>query len=96
VGQAKVVVPMQAIVGRQDAASGYAVYGVEGEGGNAVVRLRPVQLGQVYGDRIQVIQGLRPGERVVVSGPALLHDRQAVRVEPGTSTSTSTSTSVGE
>jgi len=94
VGQPKVVVPMQAIIGRQDAPSGYAVYVVEGEGGNAAVRLRPVELGQVYGDRIQVTQGLQPGERVVVSGPALLHDRQAVRVEPGTSTSTSTS--VGE
>jgi RND family efflux transporter MFP subunit len=83
VGQTKRVVPMQAIVGRTDASSGYAVYVVEGKGRNAVVRLRPVELGQVYGDRIQVARGLQPGELVVVSGPALLHDHQAVRVEPG-------------
>src|SRR5439155_1445366 len=41
VGQAKTVVPMQAIIGRTDTTSGYAVYVVESEGGKAAVRLRP-------------------------------------------------------
>jgi multidrug efflux system membrane fusion protein len=82
VGQ-KVVVPMQAVIGRPDAQGGYGVYVVEGEDENAAVRLRPVELGQVYGDRIQITRGVRTDERVVVSGPALLHDGQRVRVEPG-------------
>jgi multidrug efflux system membrane fusion protein len=83
VTEQKVVLPMQAIIGRPDSAGGYGVYVVEGEGETSTVRVRPVELGQVYGDRIQITRGVRQDERVVVSGPALLHDGQAVRIEPG-------------
>lgn len=86
VTEERTVVPMQAIIGRADSQGGYGVYVVEGDGDSATARLRPVELGQVYGDRIQITRGgVRSNERVVVSGPGLLHDGQRVRVEPGAS-----------
>jgi multidrug efflux system membrane fusion protein len=46
------------------------------------VRNRTVTLGDTFGNRIQILTGLREGERVVVTGPALLADGDAVRVIP--------------
>jgi multidrug efflux system membrane fusion protein len=82
-GEVDMVVPMQAIIGRPGGQAGYAVFVAEGSGPTAAARLRPVELGTVYGDQIEVTRGVRPGEQVVVSGPALLHDGQTVRIEPG-------------
>jgi multidrug efflux system membrane fusion protein len=42
--------------------------------------LRRVELGEVIGNGIAVLNGLKPGERVVVSGATLLVDGEAVRV----------------
>ena len=45
-------------------------------------RLRPVTLGRTYGNRIEVTTGVRQGEQVVVSGPSMLNDGDAIRVIP--------------
>ena len=39
-----------------------------------VARLRPVQLGTIQGNSYQVLDGLQPGETVVVSGILNLQD----------------------
>jgi len=73
-------VPLTAVV-KPDAGSGqYAVLIVERQGKVDVVRLRRVELGEVIGNGIAVLNGLKPGERVVVSGATLLVDGEAVRV----------------
>ena len=75
-------VPLSAIVRPAGDPDGYAVFVVDGSGGEQTVRSRPVTLGEVSGNAIAVTAGLRAGEHVVVSGPSLLRDGEAVRVLP--------------
>jgi membrane fusion protein, multidrug efflux system len=53
------------------------VWAVAEEG---VARRRPVQVGLQARDRVEIVSGLEPGERVVVEGGALLSDGARVRV----------------
>ena len=61
---------------------------VSGEGAAARVRVvsrgvietRTVVVGARQGDTVGIVSGLKPGERVVVKGPADLHDGQKVAV----------------
>jgi HlyD family secretion protein len=48
--------------------------------GTGVVEKRAVRTGDADGDRLEVLAGLRPGERVVVSPPPALADGAMVRV----------------
>ena len=54
---------------------------VVAEGGNA--RRVPVQTGRLLGERIEIVTGLSPGDRVVTEGAAWLNDNDAVRVIGG-------------
>jgi hypothetical protein len=54
---------------------------VVGEDGR--VSLRTVQLGMQGSDRIEVLDGLQPGERVVVAGASLLAEGALARVVEG-------------
>ncbi len=75
-------VPLTAVVRPESGSSGYAVFVVEEPGGKPVARRRPVVLGDVMGNRIEVAEGLRVGERVVVSGATLALDGRPVRIIP--------------
>jgi RND family efflux transporter MFP subunit len=46
---------------------------------NAVAHRRPVALGAVDGDRVEVLRGLALGERVIVEGASAVDDGMAVR-----------------
>ncbi len=70
-----ITVPEQALV---MGASGEAVYVLDSAVNPMRVHLRPVQLGGRAGGRVEVLQGLRPGERVVAGGTAPLSDGAAV------------------
>ena len=72
-------VPLSAVV-RGPGSKGYAVYVVEGGEGNAVARLRAVELGDIAGNGVAVLGGLKGGDPVVTSGAALLADGVAVQV----------------
>jgi len=65
----------------------YFVFVVEPapQGGGSVARQRPVQLGEVVGNDYVVLSGLKPGERVVVSGVQKLGDGAPVAPTPATS-----------
>ena len=45
------------------------------------VSMRPVELGQAFGTRFEVVEGLRPGEAVVVRGNERLRAGQQIRVQ---------------
>jgi multidrug efflux system membrane fusion protein len=78
--QPALVAPLSAIVrGKGD---GYAIYVVEDQAGEAVARLRSVTLGPMIGNQIAVTAGLRPGERVVVSGATIVTDGERVSIMP--------------
>jgi multidrug efflux pump subunit AcrA (membrane-fusion protein) len=77
---APIAVPLSAIVRSPTRADGYAVYVVVGDGAAARARVRDVTLGEMIGSRVEVTGGLRPGERVVVSGAAIATDGMAVAI----------------
>ena len=61
----------------------YFVYVVEkGDGGTAVARQRPVELGTVIGNDYLVVKGLKPGEQLVVAGVQKIGDGMPVTVTP--------------
>jgi HlyD family secretion protein len=64
---------------------------VERDGKNSVfvlegshVRLRDVQLGHDLGDRVEVVEGIGPNDRVVIAGPDGLASGQRVKVKEQT------------
>lgn len=70
------VVPIAAIVEANGSdATVYLLDAAEG-----VVRRRQIVVGEIVGERVVVVAGLEPGERVVTDGAAWLTDGRAVRV----------------
>ncbi len=78
--QPVLVVPLGAVVHANKEGAAFGVIVVDETGGVAHARVRTVALGETFGNRIQILRGLRDGERVVTSGAALLTDGEAVRV----------------
>ncbi|KQQ44644.1 hypothetical protein ASF61_21165 [Duganella sp. Leaf126] len=76
-------VPLTAVALGAKAGAGHVF--VFHRNGNVLER-RPVVLGRQYGERIEIRQGLRPGEEVAGAGTAFLTDHQ--RVAPYQSAST--------
>jgi len=74
-------VPLTAIV-KSAGDAGYGAFTVERRGESEIARLRPVELGDVAGNAIEVVKGLTAGERVIVTGATLLVDGEEIRVIP--------------
>jgi RND family efflux transporter MFP subunit len=74
-------IPLSAII-ESPKGSGYAVFVVAENGATAVAQSREVKLGAIRGNQVTIQEGLRPGERVIVSGASLLTEDQAVRIVP--------------
>ena len=51
--------------------------------GDTVAELRQLQLGIEQGDKIEVVGGLRPGEKIIVTGQTSLQDGAKIRVATG-------------
>ena len=47
---------------------------------DSVAHLRPVDVGVRYGDKVQILNGVRPGEEVVVSGGLGVDDKAKVKI----------------
>ena len=52
----------------------YFAFVAEDEKGTLVARQRPVQVGEIVGNDYVVLSGIRPGDRVIVSGTQFLRD----------------------
>ncbi|MFN7927482.1 MAG: efflux RND transporter periplasmic adaptor subunit [Blastocatellia bacterium] len=76
------VVPVSAIVRAKDKSASYAVFVVEEHNGKATARTRTIKPGAALGNTIVVLDGVKPGERVITTGTTLVLDRQAVQVIP--------------
>src|SRR5205085_1720603 len=75
------VVPLAGVVA-EPGAQGYAVFVPEPHGGRTVARLRRVELGPALSEnRVAVTGGIRPGEDVIISGAAMPHDGEEIRVQ---------------
>jgi RND family efflux transporter MFP subunit len=74
-------VPLSAIVANPAASGHYAVFMATEQDGKWTAHLRDVTLGETHGSDV-AIEGLKPGEKVVVSGTADLKDGDLIQVLP--------------
>ncbi len=72
-GQNSLLIPRKAVVGSVLSAK---VYVVE----NGTAHGRNVRLGEMYGDKIEILEGLEDGEKVVVSGLMNISEGSAVSI----------------
>jgi len=79
---AQPVVPLNAVIQSKSNASSYAVIAVAQEGGREVARLRDVKLGESFGNAVAVAEGLKQGDRVIVTGGTMVNDGDEVKVIP--------------
>lgn len=73
-----IAVPLSAVIRPPGEREGYAVFVVEGADGAETGRLRRVQLGELMGNDVAVVNGLTRGERIIVQGAALIADGERV------------------
>jgi RND family efflux transporter MFP subunit len=73
-------VPLSAIIRDPQNPEAFAVLLAEGNGDPTTVRAQTVELGDAYGNMIQVRGGVKEGERVVTSGATLVKSGEQVRV----------------
>jgi membrane fusion protein (multidrug efflux system) len=74
------VVPQEAVVRTED---GYVVFVVESQGGISMARNRKVELGAAQGNRVMILTGLVPGDRLIVVGQQAVADQDHVKVVAG-------------
>ncbi len=74
-------VPLSAVVADPGSAGHYAVFVASEQGGKWVAHLREVALGETHESDVAV-EGINPGEKVVVVGAAGLKDGDSVQVLP--------------
>lgn len=78
--KAALSVPLTAVVRSSQNPDGYAVFVVEEQGGKYTARERPVQLGEAFGQKITVVDGIKSGDSVVTSGSTRIANGEEVRV----------------
>ena len=76
------VVPLNAVIKSKSNANGYAVIVVTEEGGRQLARLRDVKLGESFGNAVAVAEGLKQGDRVIITGGTMVNDGDQVKVIP--------------
>jgi multidrug efflux system membrane fusion protein len=80
--QQPLTVPLSAVIQSAGDSDKYAVMVVEQQGEAEIARVRQVELGDVMGNGVAVTEGIKSGERVVVTGASLLADGDPVRIIP--------------
>ncbi len=80
--QQPLLVPLGAVVKAPGETPAYALLVVEKQGDAEVARLHRVQLGEVMGNGVVVLNGAARGDRVIVTGANQLIDGERVRVIP--------------
>ncbi len=76
------VIPLSAVIRSLNKPDGYAVFLFEQQAGKAVARMRDVELGEAYGNMIEVRAGLSLAQQVITTGASLVKDGDAVQVVP--------------
>jgi RND family efflux transporter MFP subunit len=80
--QSVLAVPLSAVIRDPGSANGFAVMIAEGGGDTETARLRPVQVGDIYGNMIAAKGGLNEGESVITTGASLVRNGEKVRIIP--------------
>jgi RND family efflux transporter MFP subunit len=74
--------PLTAFVDVPGKSDAFGVMVVEGEGAMGQAHLRPVELGNVAGNRVAVVRGLSAGDRVIITGASIVADGERVEIAP--------------
>jgi multidrug efflux system membrane fusion protein len=74
--------PLSAVVRSPGDTEHYTVLIVERQGASEVARAHRVELGEVMGNGVAVVNGVARGDRVITAGATLLSDGDPVRVIP--------------
>jgi len=74
------LVPLGSIVRSGNAQDGYAVFTINESKGKTITERRDVTLGNIYGNRIAVLEGLSEGEKVITMGAQNVRNAQEVSV----------------
>ena len=78
----RLVVPLAAVVAAPDNPKGFAVFRLIERNGKSYASAQSVEIGETYGDSIEVTRGLSPGQKIITLGGALVHNAQQVSVIP--------------
>jgi RND family efflux transporter MFP subunit len=78
----RATLPLNSIVRPPGRLESYGVFVVQQSSGKTIARLRDVQLGEIIGNEVAVLSGVKSGELVVLRGATMLSDRSEVRVIP--------------
>jgi RND family efflux transporter MFP subunit len=78
----RLVVPLTAVVRAPGDPNGFAVFRLTERGGKSCASAQIIELGETYGDSIEVTRGLSAGQKIISLGGAQLHDGQQVSVIP--------------
>jgi len=77
-----ILLPLTAFVQAPGGQNRFGVMVVEGSSADARAKLRPVELGEVVGNRVAVARGLTAGERVITVGASMITDGERVEIVP--------------
>jgi RND family efflux transporter MFP subunit len=78
----RLVVPLGAVVHSPTHGEGFAVFRIRNRDGKMYAEAQDIQIGNTYGNSIEVISGVTAGERIVALGGSLLRNGQEVRLLP--------------
>jgi RND family efflux transporter MFP subunit len=80
--QSVLAIPLSAVVRNPGSANGFAALIAEGGGDTSTARLRPIELGEIYGNMIAAKSGLNAGESVITTGAGIVKNGDKVRIIP--------------
>src|SRR5215472_11386951 len=78
----RLVVPLSAVIRSPGDPRGFAVMLLKEREGKQFAASQVIEIGQIFGNQIEVKQGLRAGQKLIAIGGSLVHDGQEVRVLP--------------
>ncbi len=76
----RLVIPLSAVVRAPGNQESFAVYRIAARGDKSYAVAQTVQIGDTYGNAIEVTSGLAKGDRIVALGGELLQNEQQIRV----------------
>jgi RND family efflux transporter MFP subunit len=81
-GTSRLVVPLSAVIRSPGDPRGFAVMLLNGREGKQYATSQVIEIGQTFGNQIEVTRGLRAGQKLIAIGGSLVHDGEEVHVLP--------------
>ena len=78
----RLVVPLSAVIRSPGDPRGFAVMLLNEREGKQYAASQVIEIGQTFGNQIEVTRGLRAGQKLIAIGGSLVHDGQEVHVLP--------------